>query len=65
MYFIFFSFFSDGCARTGAFITIAYTLDRLNVEGTVDIFHAVKLSRIHRAGLVGNEVSHTHYTYII
>ena len=49
--------YSDGCARSGTFIAICYTLDRINIEGTVDIFHAVKLSRICRAGLVGNVVS--------
>lgn len=54
---MYFLFHSDGCARTGAFITICYAVDRLKVEGIVDIFHAVKSSRIRRAGLVANAVS--------
>ena len=48
---------SDGCARTGTFITISYALDRMKVDGIIDIFHAVKSSRINRAGLVANAVS--------
>ena len=50
-------FCSDGCSRTGTFISICYALDRLNIEGIVDIFHAVKSSRICRAGLVATVVS--------
>ena len=50
-------FCSDGCARTGTFITISNTLDRIKVEGTLDIFQAVKSSRIRRPGLVANVVS--------
>ena len=51
------TFHSDGCVRTGTFITISYTLERMKVEGIVDIFHAAKSSRINRPGLVGNVVS--------
>ena len=51
------TFHSDGCARTGAYITISYVLEHMKVEGIVDIFHAVKSSRINRSGLVGNAVS--------
>ena len=50
------SLHSDGCARSGAFINISYALERLKVEGIVDIFNAVKSSRIRRAELVGNVV---------
>ena len=53
---------SDGCARSGTFITICYTLNRLNIEGLVDIFHALKVSRLHRAGLVSNVVSNVFCT---
>ena len=54
---LFITFCSDGCARTGTFIAISNTLDRLKVEGTVDVFRALKSSRINRAGLVANVVS--------
>ena len=47
---------SDGCGRTGSFITICYTLERVKVEQTVDIFQAIKNSRIRRTGLVSNAV---------
>ena len=50
-------FCSDGCARTGTFIAISHTLERIKVEGTLDIFQALKSSRIHRPGLVANVVS--------
>ena len=56
-YIIYCYFYSDGCAHTGTFIAICYALDRLNIEGTVDIFHTVKSSRICRAGLVSTLVS--------
>ena len=51
------NYLSDGCARSGAFINISYALERLKVEGIVDLFNAVKSSRIRRARLVGNVVS--------
>ena len=57
-------FYSDGCSRTGTFITICYALDRLNIEGTVDIFHAIKSARICRAGLVENVVSILHLYHV-
>ena len=50
---------SDGCGRTGSFITIYYTLERVKAEQTVDIFQAIKNSRIRRTGLVSNTVSIT------
>ena len=51
------TFHSDGCARTGTYIAISYVLECMKVEGIVDIFRAVKSSRINRSGLVGNVVS--------
>ncbi|XP_065904304.1 receptor-type tyrosine-protein phosphatase delta-like isoform X2 [Dysidea avara] len=55
---------SDGCARSGAFINISYALERLKVEGIVDIFNAVKSSRIRRAELVGN-VEQFKYCHVV
>jgi len=48
---------SDGCGRTGSFIAIYYTLERVKAEQTVDIFQAIKNSRIRRTSLVSNVVS--------
>lgn len=48
--------YSNGCGRTGTFITIYYTIERLKVEGLVDIFQAVKNCRIRRTGVVANLV---------
>ena len=50
---------SDGCGRTGSFIAIYYTLERVKAEQTVDIFQAIKNSRIRRTSLVSNVVSNT------
>jgi len=47
---------SDGCGRTGSFIAIYYTLERVKAEQTVDIFQAIKNSRIRRTALVSNVV---------
>ena len=51
--------FSDGMGRTGAFICMHCELERLKVEGVVDIFHCIKASRISRPYLVQNVVSPT------
>ena len=48
---------SDGCGRTGTFIAIYYTIERLKVAGIVDIFQAIKNSRLSRCNLVSNLVS--------
>ena len=48
---------SDGCGRSGTFIAIYYTIERLKVEGVVDIFQAIKNSRLNRVNLVSNAVS--------
>jgi len=49
--------YSNGCGRTGSFIAIYYTLERVKAEQTVDIFQAIKNSRIRRTALVSNVVS--------
>ena len=57
---------SDGMGRTGAFICMHHELERLKVEGVVDIFQCIKASRISRPYLVQNVVSPTaHHHYII
>ena len=38
-------------------MAIYYTIERLKVEGIVDIFQAIKNSRLHRVDLVSNLVS--------
>lgn len=50
-------FYSNGCGRTGTFITIYTTLERIKTDGTVDIFQIVKSSRLQRANFVANPVS--------
>ncbi|XP_065904666.1 receptor-type tyrosine-protein phosphatase alpha-like isoform X2 [Dysidea avara] len=45
---------SDGCGCTGSFIAIYYTLERVKAEQTVDIFQAIKNSRICQTALVSN-----------
>ena len=48
---------SNGCGRTGTFISIYVTLERIKTDGTVDIFQVVKSSRLRRTKLVANCVS--------
>ena len=56
--------FSDGMSRTGAFICMHHELERVKVEGVVDIFHCIKASRISRPCLVQNVVCPTFYIII-
>ena len=51
------SIYSNGCGRTGTFITIYTTLERIKTDGTVDIFQIVKSSRLQRTNFVANTVS--------
>ena len=51
------SVYSNGCGRTGTFITIYTTLERIKTDGTVDVFQIVKSSRLQRANFVANTVS--------
>ena len=47
---------SDGCGRTGTFLTIYSQIERLKTEQVIDVFQWVKSSRIQRAWLVNNQV---------
>ena len=51
------SFFSNGIGRTGVFITIHAQLERLKIEGVVDVFQFIKSARKQREGLVNSPVS--------
>ncbi|ESO00970.1 hypothetical protein HELRODRAFT_192507 [Helobdella robusta] len=44
-----------GTGRTGVFICLSYVLDRMRMEGVVDIFTTVKLLRQQRIAMVANE----------
>ena len=53
-----FSFtFSDGMSRSGVFITCMSEIERVKVEGTVDIFQTVKAARAQRPHMVYTSVS--------
>lgn len=54
--FTFFPTYSDGCGRTGTFLSIYSQIDRLKVEAVVDVFQCVKAARIQRMDLVGTVV---------
>ena len=48
---------SNGIGRTGAFITLHVQLERLKIEGVVDVLQFIKSARRKREGLVNNAVS--------
>ena len=48
---------SDGVGRSGTFLCIHSQLERLKAEGVVDVFQAVKSSRIQRGYLMPEAVS--------
>ena len=48
---------SNGIGRTGAFITLHAQLERVKIEGVVDVFQFIKSARRQREGLVNNVVS--------
>ena len=53
-----FSFaFSDGMSRSGVFITCMSEIERVKVEGGVDIFQTVKAARAQRPHMVYTSVS--------
>ena len=53
---------SDGVVRSGTFVCIHSQLERLKTEGVVDVFQAIKSSRIHRPGIISNTVSTISYS---
>ena len=55
--FIVFSSFSDGMPRNGVFITCMSEIERVKVEGGVDIFQTVKTARAQRPHMVASHVS--------
>lgn len=62
-FFIFYSFiyvfvylFSAGVGRTGTFMVIDSTLDRIKAENTIDIFNYVAYLRTRRTAMVQTEV---------
>ena len=48
---------SDGIGRTGAFMCVYSTLERVKIEGVADIFQYIKGARFNRPALVQNVVS--------
>ena len=52
-----FSPYSDGMSRTGVFITTMAEVERVKVQGEVDIFQTVKAARSERPHMVSTPVS--------
>ena len=50
--------FSDGMSRSGVFITCITEIERIKVEGGVDIFQTVKAARAQRPHMVYTSVSY-------
>ena len=48
---------SSGVGRSGVFITLHITLERMKTEGLVDVFQTVKTLRIQRPAMVQTLVS--------
>ena len=48
---------SSGVGRTGVFITLDIILERLAVEGLIDVFQTIKMLRIQRSAMVQTLVS--------
>ena len=49
-------------SRTGVFITVMSEIDRVKVEGEMDIFHTVKAARTDRPHMVSTVVSTSLYS---
>ena len=59
------SLYRAGVAVTGVFIALRVLLDQLKIEGTANVFQAVKVLRIQRAAMVQTMVSiGIHYTLL-
>ena len=50
-------YYSDGMGRTGVFITAMSEIERVKIEGEVDIFQTVKSMRVQRPNMVSTVVS--------
>ena len=50
-------FFSDGSGRSGALAALMYCIERVKLEGVVDVFQVVRSMRSHRVSLVQSLVS--------
>ena len=57
--------FSDGMSRSGVFITCMTEIERVKVEGGVDIFQTVKAARARRPHMVNTSVSNTLYCTLL
>ena len=51
--------------RSGAFICAMSEVERVKVEGEVDVFQTVKAMRSQRPHMVDTPVSHLQYFYIM
>ncbi|XP_064386637.1 receptor-type tyrosine-protein phosphatase alpha-like [Halichondria panicea] len=45
---------NNGIGRTGMFITLHTQLERLKIEGVIDVFQFIKFARKQREGLVSS-----------
>lgn len=53
---------SAGVGRTGVFIALSHALERLQNEGTLDLFQIVRTLRTERPGMVQSEEQY-HFCY--
>lgn len=54
---------SSGVGRTGVFITLDIILERLAVEGLIDVFQTIKMLRIQRSAMV-QTLEQYHFCYV-
>ena len=54
--------YSNGDGRTGAFLSLCLSIDRLETDDNVDIFNTVRWLRSQRAGLVSSLVGTQRFT---
>ena len=54
-----FLFCSDGSGRTGAISSLMFSIERVKLEGVIDIFQTVRMMRTQRTGVVRTLVSIT------
>ena len=55
-----YDYLSDGMSRTGVFIAAMCEVERVKVEGDVDIFQTIKAMRKKRPHMVYNKVGPSH-----